>query len=61
MNGEKMYTMKDVKISGFQPYVAVGRWVLPCGLTRLPARKKPNWFHRKAMQILIGWKWEEVK
>lgn len=23
--------------------------------------KKPNWFHRKMVELILGWKWEEVK
>lgn len=40
-----------------------GYWILP-GSTSASSVKfsmlaKPNWLHRKMMQWLLGWKWED--
>ena len=44
---------------------SVGYWILP-GSSPVYSIKfgvpvKPNWLHRKMMQWLMGWKWEESK
>lgn len=44
------------------PPPPVGYWILP-GSTSVSSIKfsmltKPNWLHRKMMQWLMGWKWE---
>jgi hypothetical protein len=40
----------------------IGYWILP-GSTNTHSVKftvynKPNWFHCKMMQLVLGWKWE---
>ena len=40
-----------------------GWWLLPGSGTgfgiKFGATKKPNWFHRKMMLCLLGFKWED--
>lgn len=46
------------------PPPPVGWWVLPgdgAYKTKLSAYSKPNWFHRKMMLWILGFKWEEAK
>ena len=47
------------------PPPPAGYWILP-GSTSVSTIKfsmlaKPNWLHRKMMQWLMGWKWEDNK
>ena len=47
------------------PPPPAGYWILPGSTSAssvnfsMPA--KPNWVHRKMMQWLMGWKWEDNK
>jgi len=36
-----------------------GHWCLPGNEIWLYQVKRPNWFHRTMMSILIGWKWHD--
>ncbi len=45
-------------ISGLPKYV--GRWEIGKGNgTFFSALKKPNWFHRKITQLILGWIWHD--
>lgn len=47
------------------PPPPVGWWILPGSIPscqiKFSVPSKPNWLHRKMMQWLMGWKWEENK
>ena len=47
------------------PPPPVGYWELPGSTpqfgTRFSAIKKPNWFHRTMMRVLLGWTWRDFK
>lgn len=46
------------------PPPVVGWWILPGSIptncTKFSVRARPNWLHRKMMQWLMGWKWEDA-
>ena len=48
-----------------KPPPAVGWWILPGSIPscqiKFSVPSKPNRLHRKMMQWLMGWKWEENK
>jgi hypothetical protein len=50
------YAIKD-------PPPICGYWVLPCQeeayATMFAAYSRPNWFHRKMMSWVLGFKWRE--
>jgi hypothetical protein len=45
------------------PPPIIGYWVLPGSssayTTTFAGYSKPNWFHRKMMQVVLGWKWKD--
>jgi hypothetical protein len=41
------------------PYV--GRWISSCGSIKASVMKKPRWFHRKMMLLILGIDWEDIK
>ncbi len=38
--------------------VPVGHWIIPGGGCHFSTYHRPNWFHRLANRVLLGWKWE---
>ena len=46
-----------------QPPPKVGYWLMPgsapSGEVRWMMPKKPNWFHRTFMRLLLGWEWRD--
>jgi hypothetical protein len=57
--------MSEEEFSAKLEYAAepVGRWVLPgsnqYGGVAFDVFYKPNWFHRKMMEILMGWEYQD--
>lgn len=43
------------------PLKYAGMWVLPCKSVKLSVIKKPRWFHRKMMLLVLGIDWEDIK
>lgn len=42
-----------------RPPEYAGRWV--CGDIKVSVMKKPRWFHRKMMLLVLGIDWEDIK
>lgn len=38
-----------------------GMWVFPCKNLKISVMKKPRWFHRKMMLLILGIDWEDIK
>jgi hypothetical protein len=60
MKGKKMnnYTSGYVKIA--QPPQPVGRYCVD-DYFNIMVMKKPSWFHRKTVELILGWKWKDLK
>jgi hypothetical protein len=49
--------MSEYKLQGPPQYV--GKWRIACSDLYLSTVRKPNWFHRLMMRVLIGWTWSK--
>lgn len=59
------HTIDAKRYTLWTPPPPVGYWILT-GSTSVSSIKfamlaKPHWLHRKMMQWLMGWKWEDSK
>ncbi len=41
-----------------RPPAYAGHWIIPGGGCHFSTYHRPNWFHRLANRVLLGWKWE---
>jgi hypothetical protein len=44
----------------YTPPIDSGCWVINQSL-RIYVQKRPNWFYRKIVKLILGWDWEHKK
>ena len=62
MTRDEMIAQKEMNLKVNLPEPIIGYWVLPgsgISMTMFSAWSRPNWFHRKMMLWMLGWKWKE--
>jgi hypothetical protein len=64
MKDSKFYStggiVKSPYVFSSQIPTTVGYYMVD-SFVRISITKKPSWFHRKMIELTLGWKWEDVK